>query len=77
MARQMGRKTMLKVASAVADGIDPKDLAKLKTKVFKPLILDLKVNILLLERVVKKEVIIFFVYERFYNSLLAIFCCNK
>ena len=39
---------MLKVASAAADGIDPKDLAKLKTKVFKPLILDLKVNILLL-----------------------------
>ena len=31
----MGRKTMLaKVATAAAEGIDPRDLAKLKTKVY-------------------------------------------
>ena len=34
MAAKMGRKTMLaKVATAAAEGIDPRDLAKLKTKV--------------------------------------------
>ena len=34
MAAKMGRKKVLaKVATAAAEGIDPRDLAKLKTKV--------------------------------------------
>ena len=32
MAAKMGRKTMLRVANAVSDGVDPKDWNKLKSK---------------------------------------------
>ena len=32
MAAKMGRKTMLRVANAVSDGVDPRDWSKLKSK---------------------------------------------